>query len=591
MSLLSLALLAAAHVVQGQDFGTTVNNYGTVAFIRTGERTPWVRSGTETLSALGAQQMLQLGQNFRGRYIVDDETSATGLGVRLIEGMAPNRINPDQLFIQTLDQPFLVAAAQAFMQGLYPKYDLNQTRNGPYPDAVGILANETTVDYPLDGYQYANVLTVGVNDPGSVYLDGHYQCPRAWLESANYEGTQDFVSTRVAEDAFYRGLSMSWFKDDLPEEMLDYRNAYGIYDSLSYHYTHDINTKLDLDNGNNSGVLNKVRYLANQDAWYRYGNVTADTDATSANRAMAGKTLAGLILSRFEKIVANEGNSTNAMSQPLNLLFGEYDTMLSLLAVIDADYYQSQNSIRQEIPEFASAIIFELFTTGNNTADDPDNLWVHFSYHNGTQGYDDTAPQVYSIFRNGPSKGSITWREFSDSMNSIAVKTSADWCETCSSQSVFCPTVSTTTSLTTSAKSPKLSPAVAGVIGAVVTLAVAALLFGLAMLLGGVRLHRVERRPRQTSSLGGFKGSAKLASDPDLGLAKKGVVPATNDPFADPAVAAAGGNKRIVHERVGSWELRAKERSGEEESPRGSFEAIEAAMGRPVRAVQPLERI
>ncbi|KAJ4353396.1 uncharacterized protein N0V89_005125 [Didymosphaeria variabile] len=590
MSLLSLALLVAAHVVQGQDFGTEINNYGTVAFIRTGERTPWVRSGTETLSALGAQQMLQLGQNFRGRYIVDDETSATRLGVRPIDGMAPNRINPDQLFVQTLDQPFLVAAAQAFMQGLYPKYSLNETRNGPYPDAVGILANKSTVDYPLDGYQYANVLTLGVNDPGSIYLDGHNQCPWAYLESANYEGTQDFVSTRVAQDAFYKSLSMSWFKDDLPEQMLDYRNAYGIYDSLSYHYTHDMNTMLDLNNGNNSGVLDKVRYLANQDAWYRYGNVSSDTDATSANRAMGGKTLAGLILERFEKIVANEGNSTNGMSQPLSLLFGEYDTMISLLSVIDADYYQSENSIRQEIPEFASAIIFELFTTGNNTADDPNNLWVHMSYHNGTQGYDDTAPQVYSMFRNGPSRGDITWRDFSDSINQVAVKTSSDWCATCSSQSVFCPTVETTTSLTTSNNSPsKLSPAVAGVIGAVVTLAVAALLFGLAMLLGGIRLHRVERRPRQSSTLGGFKGSAKLASDPDLGLAAKGAAPATSDPFADPA-GAAGGNKRIVHERVGSWELRAKESSGEE-SPRGSFEAIEAAMGRPVKAVQPRESI
>jgi hypothetical protein len=364
-----------------------------------------------------------------------------------------------------------------------------------------------------------------------------------------------------------------------------YRNAYAIYDSLSYHRTHDWNTFVDLSNENNAGVFDKIRSLANQDAWYRYGNVSSDTDPTSANRAIAGKTLAGLILRQFEKIVDNEGDITNGMSQALTLLFGEYDTMMSLLSVLDVDYYQPQGSIRQEIPEFASALIFELFTTGDNTADNPDNLWVKFSFHNGTQGYQDDTPQTYSIFRNGPSRDTITWREFSESISRVAIRQSSDWCLTCSSQSLFCPTVDTTNTPLTSPQNShsKVSPVVAGVIGAAVTLAVAALLFGLAMLLGGIRLHRVERRSRQSSSLGGFKGSAKLASDPDLGLANKGVAPASNDPFADPV-----GNKRIVHERLGSWELRAKERGEEGVSPRGSFEAIEAAMGRPV---QPFERI
>lgn len=219
MLTLSLALLAAARIVQAQSFGTQINNYGTVAFIRTGERTPWIRGGSEMLSALGAQQMLELGQNFRGRYI-DEDTGATRLGVRPIEGMAQDRLNPDQLFIQTLDKPFLVAAAQAFMQGLYPPYSLNETRNGPRPDAVGILANNSVVDYPLDGYQYANIQTVGMNDPQRIGIDGHDQCLSAILESADYEGTDQFLSTQAAESAFYQSLSMSWFKEDLPQEML-----------------------------------------------------------------------------------------------------------------------------------------------------------------------------------------------------------------------------------------------------------------------------------------------------------------------------------------------------------------------------------
>jgi hypothetical protein len=53
-----------------------------------------------------------------------------------------------------------------------------------------------------------------------------------------------------------------------------------------------------------------------------------------------------------------------------------------------------------------------------------------------------------------------------------------------------------------------LSPQVAGVIGAAVTLGVLALAFILAMLVGGIRFHKVNRRMK--SELGGFKGSSKL---------------------------------------------------------------------------------
>lgn len=136
----------------------------------------------------------------------------------------------------------------------------------------------------------------------------------------------------------------------------------------------------------------------------------------------------------------------------------------------------------------------------------------------------------------------------------------------------------------------KLSPAVAGVIGAVVTLAVAGLLFAVAMLVGGIRFHRVERNNK--SQLGGFKGSRKLASDADLSLPKNGVAPAGIVSFGGDA-----GTRKTPHERIGSWELRQKEFGpgakggalGEETvSRRESMEAIEAAMSRPV---EPTERV
>lgn len=213
------AILARA--VHGQTFGNEINTYGTVAFIRAGESTPWVRSGNQLLTAVGAQQMHELGSNFRGRYI-DEESGATRLGVRPIAGMSQAQLDPNQLFIQTLNRPHLVASAQAFMQGLYPPSSLNDTRNGPWPDAVGLLGNRSAgaVDYPLDGYQYANIQSLSDVDYQTIYINGHEGCPAGRLESANYEITEEFLNTQAAERDFYQSLDLDWFGGDIPNRAM-----------------------------------------------------------------------------------------------------------------------------------------------------------------------------------------------------------------------------------------------------------------------------------------------------------------------------------------------------------------------------------
>lgn len=66
----------------------------------------------------------------------------------------------------------------------------------------------------------------------------------------------------------------------------------------------------------------------------------------------------------------------------------------------------------------------------------------------------------------------------------------------------------------------KMNPAVAGIMGAIITLSIAGLMLGLAILLGGVRFYRL--KTKAMSELGGFKAVETLASDPDL-PAKDGV--------------------------------------------------------------------
>lgn len=367
----------------------------------------------------------------------------------------------------------------------------------------------------------------------------------------------------------------------------DYISALEIADYLRYQYAHNasIYTALSSDS-TYAGVFDKIKHLADEEAWYLYGN-TSTSSRDADNQAMAGKTIAASIVKQFELLIVDRlsGGDTTDMSYPLTFYFGEQEAMMSLLSIMMADFH---NEYFHSIPTWGSAMVFELYSTGKNV-DFPTNtkdLWVRFYFHNGTDF--EGQFMTYPILGNGPSGTEIPWLEFEDMFMRLGVDRK-QWCSACDSPALFCigenkRNTTLTVPLSSSTRTSALSPTVAGVIGALVALIVAALLFALAMLLAGIRLHRVQRTPQ--SELGGFKGSAKLASDPDLSLAKNGAPPAgiVTSGFAD---------QKRGHERVGSWELRQKEFGkgpdfGEER--RESFDAIDAvAAGQ--RPVEPRDSV
>jgi hypothetical protein len=215
MLALYLAVLAAAWLIEAADDSQSRHPHGAVAFMRTGERTPIISPGSSKLSPLGAQQMHTLGQMFRGRYMGDENFN--GLGHDPIATLNENMINPDQLFIQALDRPYLQASAQAFLQGLYPPYSFG---NGPTMDGNGILANGTVIENPLDGYQYAPIEIVGELDPGSVYIAGDQRCPLSIRESLMYQTTDQYLETRAESESFYNSLNVSLFDGILEESSM-----------------------------------------------------------------------------------------------------------------------------------------------------------------------------------------------------------------------------------------------------------------------------------------------------------------------------------------------------------------------------------
>lgn len=231
----------------------------------------------------------------------------------------------------------------------------------------------------------------------------------------------------------------------------------------------------------------------------------------------------------------------------LNLWFGDFEPMVSFAAL--ARLTSDQNAIFYNVPPLGSSYIFELVSMlpegdSDNTFPDTSDMYVRFFFQNGTDEYSQLV--AYPLFGRSPSQTLIPYSEFVSGLSEFSLNGIKEWCEICGSYSIFCPAYTGIDNSPIGSKSRRhgLSPVIAGVIGALVALAVAAILFGLLMALGGVRVHRQGGKRR--SDMAGFKGSQKLASDQDMTIPKGG---------AGATVISTDPDGVKGHERGGSWEL------------------------------------
>lgn len=313
-------------------------------------------------------------------------------------------------------------------------------------------------------------------------------------------------------------------------------------------------------------------------------------------RAIAGEMLARKVLGQLAVNIASGGANAK-----LSLLFGEFQPILSFFSLAYSSRSNSSNF--QGIPEFASSMVFELFSYDNSTDEYPStsDLWVRFYFRNGTTNSSELIN--YPLFGHGPSQTAMSWADFESGMESIMLEDVSDWCTACGASAVFCPALNSSIAVMEQSRSSDMSPAAAGAIGAGVTLGVALLAMAGLMLLGGLRFHRggsvVGAGTRRKSSLGGFKGSTKLASDADVSFASKGapfgvsVAEQQQKHSQEQQRAPESGQPR---ERIGSWELGDAKRKdmggskdvGGEESRRSSLDIYEEALAQPAA---PHERI
>ncbi|KAF1817491.1 phosphoglycerate mutase-like protein [Eremomyces bilateralis CBS 781.70] len=565
--------------------------HGSVILSNGGEFTPAVGfPGYHQLTSVGAQQMFDLGSYFRNRYISANDFG----GPRApIQHISTTRINDDDTYVMTLDNPQYPAAAQAFMQGLYPPASMN-VNGSSFTDPTAILANGSYFEGPLGGYKYPLIRTVASLDPQSVYLDGLTNCMSWAMEAGNYLNSQPASNLESSSHIMYSNIAQAFDQLMLRKgNSFSYYNARTIWQYISYQYVHNSTVKALFDAEPFTGYLANLRHYASLQEYYYSGNMSvagANGRSLTSNewvRPIAGRTVAAKILGLLNNTIASSGTETL-----LNLIVTDESAMVALFSLISLTS-RNQNFIG--LPEQGSAAVFELLSLGSSDEYFPklSDLWVRFYFLNGTE---EQTMQSYSIFSNGPSHQDMRWSEFVQQMEAIMIGSVSDWCEICGDASIFCPAFSQGNGLLPSSGSSSrshggMSLPVAGVIGAIVTLVVVGILMALAGLAGGIRLHRLRRG--KNSEVGGFRGSQKLASDQDLVLPKGGA--------GATVVGAAAPEKG--HERVGSWEMKNGESNrfgdmgkdigvdGTGATSRPSFDADDLAVNPFGDPVKPDERV
>lgn len=210
--------LATAGLVAAQSDASPYNTrvHSSVIFTRTGEHTPHLGSNAiPSLTSYGAQQLYAIGGAFRDRYM-GYSSESNPLAINRLVGISNYSIDNSELRVMTLDEEYLIASAQAFMQGLYPPFTLSQGQAAQL-DPTSVLANSSYVEYPLGGYQYPQIETFGISDLHAIYLDGANNCITQMISAQSYYNTPEFAQTKNATAALYREVGIATMSDVLDQ--------------------------------------------------------------------------------------------------------------------------------------------------------------------------------------------------------------------------------------------------------------------------------------------------------------------------------------------------------------------------------------
>jgi hypothetical protein len=332
----------------------------------------------------------------------------------------------------------------------------------------------------------------------------------------NGHGTAGFYRQIFAEQAF-NGTSI----EPLNEDDLNIYNSYIIWDFVRYMHDHNKAVYENLKgDGNDKDANDYVKVLKEYADEFTFEQ---NANRNVGIRTIAGKALAQKVLDQFGANMGSLGKTTK-----LTLAFGSYEPIraFAALAGLSGDTWDDTiGDPWKEIPQPGAALVFELIgkTPGSSRYPKKEDLKVRFYYRRNTdQG---SGFRRYPLFSEDTAQPGIAWTDFEKKMNDFAVSP-YEWCKACNSQTPFCQSFRSGSVFDPKSKNAIIS----GVIGAAVMVAIFGIGIASLVLCFGMRVHRNGKG----SSLGGFRGGEKMASDADLTISNRGA----------------------HHERVGSWELR-----------------------------------
>ncbi|KAG8526124.1 uncharacterized protein KY384_000117 [Bacidia gigantensis] len=453
---------------------------GVAIFHRHGDRTPKA-TPPANLTDLGYSEVYDSGTYYRQRYV-------SSTASHKIQGINADIVKLSQLAVSAPVDNVLQNSAQGFLQGLYPGV-------GPKLGQE-TLANKTIIGAPLNGYQLipVQVAASGAGSENSAWLQGSSNCANAIVSSDNYFSSAEYKSLLNSTTDFYKNLTPT-VNGILGANDMTFKNAYSIFDILNVASIH--NATIPSSSLLTPSTLTQIRTLADT---HEYALAANTSDPI---RAISGAVLAAEILQALNATLA-----TPQKAPKLTIQFGAYASFLSFfslaaLPAVEPDFYG--------IPDYASAMIFELFTTATpptgSAAIDTKDVQVRFLFHNGTTS-NDYDPVAYPLFGNKGAAPEIAWTDFAAGMSKFAVGDQKDWCQACGNSTSVCASTAPPPAAQdkSGGGSGGVSKPVAGVIGAMVTLAVILGLEALVLLMAGLRVVK-KRKGEPVNANGGSSGS------------------------------------------------------------------------------------
>ncbi|GJC86956.1 hypothetical protein ColLi_09794 [Colletotrichum liriopes] len=426
---------------------------------RTAKKTPPVR-----FTDLGAYEVYTSGLHYGERYVRDNATAQ-------IRSISADDVLPEQLAVTSPSDVVLQSSAYAFLQGFYPP-----------AGTADALANGSSVEAPLGGYQYVPVNAVATaatstDAESSEWLQGGSGCGKAVVSSNNYFSSPEYAALDAESRGFYQGL-LPVINGTFGGKAASFENAYTIFDLINVATIHN-ETIPSADLLTNATIRTLTDY-ANIHEWNLAYN---ESDPI---RAIAGKVLAGQVL---QGLGATLDSAAKPGSVKANIQFGAYATFSSFFGLAQL---QSVSEDFKTVVDYASSMVFELVTNATSASPAADEVSVRFRFANGSAGASPLT--AYPLF--GRAETVLPWATFVEEMRRFAVEDTKSWCTACGNSTGTCAAAlgldgtadSNGSGSGSGGSGSGISTPVAGVIGALVTLVVILGIQALVMLVGGLRM-------------------------------------------------------------------------------------------------------